>query len=480
MPPLVAWTADGKRLAGVGSNNVCVWDARTGDEVFSRKEAQKLGMEVNAAWSPDGRWLAITSGGGIKVLEMPGGLELLALADTSRFAWSHDGKRLAIMQSRAVKVFDVQTNREAFALEGTRVAGPGQPVATPYPQSPMLAQSVAWSPDDRFLAAAYQIWDTGSRKVIRLVSGDVDCIFWDAAGPRFASVQANPAKKTWVFQCGESRLAIENASEWLDISRMPPRTPTAFRATWNGVVFSGDGKRMALGGNGFEIWDVIAGKRLRTVAGQEGLWRGFAWDPAEARVAAAGDNGALRIWDVATGRTLLDVPGTGKSTPVSNNPMPLVWSPDGKNLALPGPGHTVRVLDTKTGKMVLALRGHSEDVTALAWSPDGKRLASGSDDATGKVWEIMSGKELVTLRGHRRTLHSLAWSPDGRRLASVGRDDAEDVLPGTLKLWDVATGLELATWPRHVGPVKWSQDGRWLASLSRGALVVLEGKPAAD
>jgi hypothetical protein len=46
------------------------------------------------------------------------------------------------------------------------------------------------------------------------------------------------------------------------------------------------------------------------------------------------------------------------------------------------------------------LKGHTETVVSIAWSPDGKTLASGSGDKTLKLWNIASGKE-IAIRGQR-------------------------------------------------------------------------------
>ena len=58
----------------------------------------------------------------------------------------------------------------------------------------------------------------------------------------------------------------------------------------------------------------------------------------------------------------------------------------GGRLASAGDDGTVRLWDT-AGRELLALRGHIGAVRALAFSPDGHRLASGGDDRTIKVWD---------------------------------------------------------------------------------------------
>ena len=61
---------------------------------------------------------------------------------------------------------------------------------------------------------------------------------------------------------------------------------------------------------------------------------------------------------------------------------------------------------------------HDGTVMAVAWSPDGQRLASGSLDNTIRVWDAASGRELARLEGHTESVERVAGSL-GRRTASV-------------------------------------------------------------
>ena len=55
---------------------------------------------------------------------------------------------------------------------------------------------------------------------------------------------------------------------------------------------------------------------------------------------------------------------------------------------------------------------------SVAFSPDGRTLATGSDDKTARLWEVASGKEIATLRGHEFRVYFVAFSPGGRTLAT--------------------------------------------------------------
>lgn len=126
------------------------------------------------------------------------------------------------------------------------------------------------------------------------------------------------------------------------------------------------------------------------------------------------------------------------------------FSPDGKRMVTASSDGTARVWDVATGQVLAELRGHGvtltveaispetfDDVNSARFSPDGQRIVTTSNDRTVRIWDAATGAELAALRGHADTVFDAEFSPDGTRV--VSRDGVQ-----TVRVWDAVSGEQIA------------------------------------
>jgi WD40 repeat protein/serine/threonine protein kinase len=95
---------------------------------------------------------------------------------------------------------------------------------------------------------------------------------------------------------------------------------------------------------------------------------------------------------------------------------------------------TVRIWDVASGQTVLVLRGHEQVITGLVALPDG-RIVSGSADMTLRVWDAESGLMLARVDHAGRVVSGVDVLPDGRVVSGSDAGlyswvpGAEEVIP---------------------------------------------------
>ncbi|CAB1063128.1 High-affinity carbon uptake protein Hat/HatR [Olavius sp. associated proteobacterium Delta 1] len=112
------------------------------------------------------------------------------------------------------------------------------------------------------------------------------------------------------------------------------------------------------------------------------------------------------------------------------------------------------------------LPGHEDWVLSVAFSPDGTRIVTASQDKTARVWDLATGAELATFSGHTERVNSAAFSPDGAHIVTASNDR-------TSQVWDAATNEVIASLTHHraaVSSAAFSPDGNRIVTASHDAV----------
>src|SRR5437764_9693699 len=108
---------------------------------------------------------------------------------------------------------------------------------------------------------------------------------------------------------------------------------------------------------------------------------------------------------------------------LSGSPSRVVFSPDGRLLAVGQVDGTVTLFDARTWARGAVFKMEPHMVTVLAFSRDGRWLAA-SSGFTAHVWGVQDREEFASLDHDRVYVTSAAFSADGKELITTTRSNA--------------------------------------------------------
>jgi WD40 repeat protein len=467
----LAFSPDGKNLAGALGDKLCLWEAATG----------RLGSEIGhmdggplaILFSPDGKKILVRAEKALHYWDLSAGWEImLPHSDAIDFQFSPDGRTLALVTEKdIISLVDTVTGKERHRLAGgLGREDMGEALLSITDRHVRARQCqglpVAFSPDGAILAAVtlcgvVQRWSTATGKELPLPGINISRPTDLAYTPDGKELAANVAG-----------VALWETSSGKALRRLP--RPAGLGTATLGVILhaeagpfclaiSPDGQQIVAGWEDGSVcaWDRATGKVRWSARQHQSLVVAIAYTADGSALVSSAHMEGLVWWDPTTGRparTLL-APGNEDEGPMAPNCFhlssrartvvlfevrdtrkALVYelatgrvraqlptgahgmeqSPDGKFLAV-ADGEKIILFELTAGAARRYLRINS-NARSLAFSPDASLVAAGCHDGSLRVWHTATGTLLLDTEAHPGGVCALAFAPQGRILASAGTD----------------------------------------------------------
>ncbi len=398
----ISLSGDGKLLAtGSGDNSIIIWDAITYKQLI-KIEGHK-GQVTTLDFSPDGKTLV--SGSTDKTLRlwnMADGKEIRNYNEEFKqgiyqSVFSNDGTMLGVVSWELspgnippvmgfAKVLDMQTGKliQRFNTDG-------------HP-----ASAVHFSTDGKKLYTG--TWGFHIKQH-DIASGQTD---WDYDLNQFdyyTAVQSidMSGDGKYIVECGkDNRIRLLDASNGKLIYQVDPWQ--GHRQWVNGVRFSPDGKKFAtVSDDGLlKVWETATGKSLFTFRGHDGGIYQLVWHDDGGRIFTSSADGTIKVWSIQQ-------PGDKSFDVADNGPWYASVEPGGVLMAAATSDKKFVLWNLDKGKEEILL--DSASAMSAVFSADGKYLVTGGDKGEVYAWEIRDKKLLCELKGHTKGVYGIAFHP---------------------------------------------------------------------
>ncbi|MEV0585948.1 WD40 repeat domain-containing serine/threonine-protein kinase [Nonomuraea sp. NPDC050310] len=512
-----ALSRDGRTLVAVAGGRAALWDVR---ERRRTGLITGVGEAVKAALSPDGRTLALQDARRVRLWDVasarPTGMELdspISLPHIGLLEFDATGRRLAVPSGEwAVAWWDLATRTRLLSPDGV-----------PYDAlSPDAAYGVVRSGGK---AGPVELWETGPRRRLErswlTAKTESDDAAFSAGGGLLALVEPGDSTQERVVRLrrwpsGEEVSATVAPAAGLQVAfGFGDRYLAIWSLLGDLIVLRTDDGTAVVRRKVADDLDLVrfdeAGRVLRLFAlDGEVTTLDLAHLFDEPRTAVAGSSAVLgpggrllatfaggraQLWHAGTARRI------GPAVELGGYRAELAFDPTGSRLAVGGQAG-VRVLDTSSGQVLHSFTHGAEGVDELAFVPGGLLV----DTFQPERLELRAGPRVVPVGLTQPLAEPLAVRPDGR-LALAGNPPTP-FDPATGRLLPAPAGLGALSGPAAFSPdgslvafagderirlwkgdlsgpagdlpaagitefVRWSPDGRLLASYERGDRVRL-------
>ncbi len=279
-----------------------------------------------------------------------------------------------------------------------------------------------------------RLWDVDRGTMLRCFKGHTDAVTSVALShcdSRALSASADHTLILWDVNRGEMLRRFEGHRDAVLKVAMHPDGRRALSASADRTLV---------------LWDIASGAMLRRFVGHTDVVNSVAFSPDGCLAISGSSDFNIYVWDVETGapihhlcrETQRERPDEVSHLPGghSNVVQDVAFGPHGTTAASVSWDLTVMYWNVITGEPLHRIEMAATSMWSVCVGPHGRRLIVGTQDSRIIVLDVGGLQQTILLRGHRSRVRALALTPDGRTLLS-GADD------GTLRLWDLRSGLEI-------------------------------------
>jgi WD40 repeat protein len=200
--------------------------------------------------------------------------------------------------------------------------------------------------------------------------------------------------------------------------------------------FSSDNRLvLTISGKEITLWDVKSGKELRTFGGKTvDMERPYPYHDSQSTFLSSDnkylfsifdlDSNNTNLWDIEKGKLIKLIGQNSKINYASFNY-------DNLKLLTASDDSTARVWDIKTGKTILELKGHDNKVNYSSFSNDNKFIVTMDDFNTLRIWNNETGNLIYTF--DTTEFKSLSYDDEYLLTSSIGSNK--------FKIWNMKNGL---------------------------------------
>lgn len=143
------------------------------------------------------------------------------------------------------------------------------------------------------------------------------------------------------------------------------------------------------------------------------------------KLAGAGENGVLYIWDVTRNFAVTEIP---LRTTANTHLTAVCWHPHSGQLITGDTDGLVRIVSTVSNAVVRNLPGHEGPIEQIKYNHAASFFASASKDKSVRLWNLSNlNEQPIQLKGHGDWVWTIAFTPNDEQLM-VGLQSSRQVI----------------------------------------------------